>query len=520
MNRVVSDKEEIQRLKQEIAELKRNSAGVRYYASHHALEDDFRGNISIPVKGRDPRHVKRVIQDIHSLDFNERLNTSSYVNVAFEEEEAEVASLGLQINLADQTVYPASFKLHDTCVNMVANLWNCPQPDDFEQKKVHAGAQTVGSTEGCLLAGLCLKFRWRAWYQNRKGLSDNEILGVRPNLVISTCFQACWEKLFRYFDVEPRLVPTSVKHFMLEPEALRDVVDECTIGVVCILGNHYGGHYDDVAEISRVVGELNEERDLEVGLHVDAASGGFIAPFQEGMPAWDFRLPNVLSISGSGHKFGVSVCGTGWVIWRQRAGLSEYVAVTVAYLGGQGESYTLNFSRPASGVYVQFFKFLRLGMEGYAALENNTMDNARYLREELKAMTVADVPRFEILDADSKYSLPVVAARLNPALALPYNDIDLQHQLAEFHWYVSGYKMRMHHPITHESLPLFYDADANDTMFRIVVKSNLTRHLAIDLIECVKQSLQRLDEHYEQHPSGASRWAFLRELAHGHGHAC
>ena len=110
---------------------------------------------------------------------------------------------------------------------------------------------------------------------------------------------------------------------------------------------------------------LRPPSSTQVGIHVDAASGGFIAPFQDGLPDWDFRVPEVLSISSSGHKFGQSCCGTGWVVWREREGLAEHVAISVSYLGGSSDSFTLNFSRPATGVYVQFYKFLRLGTTGY-----------------------------------------------------------------------------------------------------------------------------------------------------------
>merc|ERR550525_558532 len=130
--------------------------------------------------------------------------------------------------------------------------------------------------------------------------------------------------------------------------------------------------------------KLNEERGFEVGIHVDAASGGFVAPFQPEVPAWDFRLPSVLSINASGHKFGESVCGTGWIVWRQRGGLSEHMAISVSYLGGTGESYTLNFSRPATGVYVQYFKFIRLGREGYSAPEADRMVVAEFIRDNLR----------------------------------------------------------------------------------------------------------------------------------------
>jgi len=494
--------DEVLLLKAEVAHLRECvSKNDDYYTSKHAETETLKGNISMPEEGWPARHAKRAIKDVHELDYQQRLNTSSYVNVAFEPEEYEVAKLGMAINLADQTVYPASFKLHDTCVNMVANLWHCPEPSDFAEKGVHAGAQTVGSTEACLLAGLCMKFRWRAWYAKKYGLSEAEVLAVRPNMVISTCFQAAWEKLFRYMDIEPKLVPTSYKTFSLTPESVCDAVDDKTIGVVCIMGDHYAGHYDPVLAIGKGLDALNEEKGFIVGIHVDAASGGFIAPYQKDLPDWDFNVPQVLSISASGHKFGLSVCGTGWVVWRERKGLSEHVAVSVSYLGGKGESYTLNFSRPASGVYVQFYKFLHLGRAGYEMLEHNTMANASYLRHELMKLMHNGMLRFEFLDNGDSHCLPVVAARLNPELNLPYTDVDLQHALAQDHWYVSAYHLSMNHPLTEKPQPLFFDADMGGTMFRVVVKSNLTRFLVSDLVECFVRALEGLDKHnHRDHP--------------------
>lgn len=295
------------------------------------------------------------------LDFNPQLNTSSYVNVVFEQQEIDVASLGMRVNIADQTIYPGSFRLHNDTLNMVADLWSCPKTEDFDEYGCYPGAATVGSTEACLLAGLALKFRWRRWYARHQAhLSDAEVKAQTPNLVISTLFQACWEKFLRYFEVEPRFVTPLSSDFTMDPEAVRAAADDHTIGVVCILGNHYGGQYDDVSAVDRVVRELNAANGWQLGIHVDAASGGFIAPFQRSMRPWDFRLESVLSISASGHKFGESCCGTGWVVWRQREDLAEHVAIDVSYLGGKAQSYTLNFSRPASGIYVQLYKFLRL----------------------------------------------------------------------------------------------------------------------------------------------------------------
>ena len=249
-----------------------------------------------------------------------------------------------------------------------------------------------------------------------------------------SCYQAAWEKLFKYMDIEPRLLPPSVNGFKLDPEQVRDALDEHTIGVVCIMGNHYGGQYDPAADINEVVEEVNARKGYQVGIHVDAASGGFIAPFQQGVPPWDFRLNNVLSISASGHKYGQSCCGTGWVLWRRRADLSDHVGISVSYLGGKARSYTLNFSRPASGVYSQYYKFLHYGMTGYRQCNDNMMANAKFLRDGLRAMTHSE-----------------------------------------------------------QTLPLFHDTDAEESMFRIVVKTNLTRNMAEHLLDSFRATADFFD---------------------------
>ena len=488
---------EVDQLKREVEDLRGQlqralqASENSYYFSRSPVES--LSNLeSIPANGMPADSVRALIEDNHAVDFNQRLNTSSYVNVEFEGDEEAIALMGLRVNLADQTVYPQSYKMHDSVVNMIARLWHCPEPEDFEDFGVFAGAGTVGSTESCLLAGLALKFRWRKWYAARTGKSEDEVRSIRPNLVISSCFQAAWEKLFKYMDVEPRMIFPKRDSFTIDPGQVRDAVDEHTMGVVCIMGNHYGGHYDPVWEIDEVLAKLNQERDFQVGIHVDAASGGFIAPFQD-LPAWDFRLQNVLSISSSGHKYGESCCGTGWVVWRERKDLSEHVAISVTYLGGKAESYTLNFSRPASGVYVQFYKLMRYGRAGYQQVCDNMMSNAKYIRDGLKEMTCEGKPRFVFLDHGDEGALPVVAASLNPDCDFTYDDIDLQNALSQHHWYVGGYKMSLNHPLTEETMGLFVDESADRTMFRIVVKNNLTRGMADHLLESFRETFRFLD---------------------------
>mmetsp|Transcript_39490 Transcript_39490/g.102179 ORF Transcript_39490/g.102179 Transcript_39490/m.102179 type:complete len:518 (-) Transcript_39490:328-1881(-) len=492
-------------------------AGAHYYASADAVRE-IKDDMQMPFMGNSGNHCYRMLSDFHELDCRERLNTSSYVNVVLEDDELKAVNLGMRINIADQTTYPSSFKVHNITLNMIANLWNCPKPADFDDYGAFPGAGTVGSTEACLLGGLCLKFRWRKWYAARNGLTEGEVRGVYPNLVISTCFQAAWEKLFRYMDVEAKFVTPSKDTFAITAEGVKAQIDDKTIGVVCIMGNHYGGQYDPVWEIDEMLQQLNEEMGYQVGIHVDGASGGFIAPFQDDVPAWDFRLPTVLSISASGHKFGESVCGTGWIVWRQREGLSEHVAISVSYLGGKADSYTLNFSRPASGIFVQYYKFNRLGHAGYRALRDNQASNAKYLRDALKSFNSEDGrPYFTMLDAGDTKCLPVVAAMLNPELGLPFDDIDLQHQMQQYHWYVSGYRMSFHDPNDEETKALFTDLPATQTMFRVVVKANNTRVMMDNLITSLKSCLEEMAS---LGPGFQSMHAPKKLLTGSKGHAC
>lgn len=493
-----SANEVIEGLKRRVEELERRVENDEssFFVSDFARVDSIKAKAPvIPERGMPARFVKTIIEDYHLLDSNEQLNTSTYVNVVFEPEEIAIATLGMRINIADQTVYPVTYHLHDLVVNMLADLWHCPQDASvFQETGNYAGAGTVGSTEACLLAGLALKLRWRHWYAKRNNLDTTQVRREYPNLVITSMFQACWEKFFKYMDIEPRLVQPKFGKMVIEAADVEALIDERTIGIVCVLGNHYSGHYDPVWEIDELVTRLNKEHGWQLGIHVDAASGGFIAPFQKNMTAWDFRLPNVLSISASGHKFGESVCGTGWVVWRDRKDLSEHIAISVTYLGGEADSYTLNFSRPASGVMVQLYKFLRLGTAGYTKKVHNQMENAKRIRKFLQELQVKGKHRFTILDDGDDLCLPVVAAMLNRDLHLPYNDIDLQHAISDDHWYVSGYCMQFTNPVTGEEQPLFSDMEGTQTMFRVVVKSNMTVEMAENLCNVIKRACIFLDE--------------------------
>jgi glutamate decarboxylase len=165
-------------------------------------------------------------------------------------------------------------------------------------------------------------------------------------------------------------------------------IDENTIGIFVILGSTYTGHYEPVEEISNILDEYEAKTGVDIPIHVDAASGGFVAPFthaQAGGTKWNFELPRVKSINTSGHKFGLVYAGVGWIIWRDESYLPKHLVFELHYLGGTEESYTLNFSRPGAQIIAQYFNLIHLGFTGYRQIMENCMSNARLLSKSLEA---------------------------------------------------------------------------------------------------------------------------------------
>ena len=179
-----------------------------------------------------------------------------------------------------------------------------------------------------MLGGLALKWRWRERMRSAGRPTD------RPNLVAGINVQVCWEKFCRYWDVEPRLVPMAGDRYRLDAAEAVAHCDENTIGVAAILGSTFDGSYEPVAEIAAALDTLQRERGLDVPIHVDAASGGFIAPFIQPDLVWDCRIPRVQSINASGHKYGLVYPGVGWALWRDREALPQDLIFDVSYLGG------------------------------------------------------------------------------------------------------------------------------------------------------------------------------------------
>lgn len=286
----------------------------------------------------EPRVAYQLVQDEMLDEGNARLNLATFCQTYMEPEAVKLMSQTLEKNAIDKSEYPRTTEIENRCVNMIADLWNASEKEKF------MGTSTIGSSEACMLGGMAMKFSWRKRAE-KLGLDIN---AKKPNLVISSGYQVCWEKFCVYWDIEMREVPMDKEHMSINLDKVMDYVDEYTIGVVGIMGITYTGRYDDIKALDNLIEEYNKQTDYKVYIHVDAASGGLYAPFVEPELEWDFRLKNVISINTSGHKYGLVYPGVGWVLWRDKKYLPEELIFKVSYLGGELPTMAINFSHSAS----------------------------------------------------------------------------------------------------------------------------------------------------------------------------
>ncbi|KAL5355087.1 pyridoxal phosphate-dependent transferase [Aspergillus floccosus] len=408
-----------------------------------------------------PREVAyRMIKDELSLDGNPMLNLASFVTTYMEDEVEKLMTESFSKNFIDYEEYPQSAEIQNRCVNMIARLFNAPTSGDEHPM----GTSTIGSSEAIMLGTLAMKKRW----QNKRKAEGKDF--SRPNIVMNSAVQVCWEKAARYFDVEERYVYCTPDRFVLDPAQAVDLVDENTIGICAILGTTYTGEYEDVAAVN----DLLVARGLDVPIHVDAASGGFVAPFINPNLRWDFRLEKVVSINVSGHKYGLVYPGVGWVVWRSPEYLPKELIFNINYLGAEQASFTLNFSKGASQVIGQYYQMIRLGKRGYRSIMVNITRIADYLAEQLEQLG------FIILSQRRGRGLPLVAFRLPDEREGQFDEFSLAHQLRERGWIVPAYTMAPH--------------SNNLKLMRVVVREDFSMNRCDALIGDIKLALKTLGD--------------------------
>jgi glutamate decarboxylase len=430
---------------------------------------------TLPPDARRPEVAYQVVHDEAMLDGNARLNLATFVSTWMDDLSGRLYSETFDKNMIDKDEYPQTAAIEERCWRILADLWHSPDPE----KSI--GTSTIGSSEACMLGGLALKRRWQAKRKAEGKSTEN------PNLVLSTAVQVCWEKFCNYFEVEPRFVPVSAEHPVLDGHELDKYVDENTIGVVAIMGVTYTGRYEPVERISEALDAIEAATGLDVKIHVDGASGAMIAPFCQPDLRWDFRLPRVASVNTSGHKYGLVYPGLGWIVWRDHEALPESMVFHVSYLGGDMPTMALNFSRPGAQVLLQYYVFLRLGFDGFRQVQQNCLNVAQYLSGE-----IAKMKPFELVSDGS--DIPVFAwtrsAEANPNWDL----YDLSDRLRQRGWLVPAY-------------PLANDLDQL-TVLRIVIRHGLSHDLAVSLLQDLREEVGFLEGLTSPMPNDKHRSGF------------
>jgi glutamate decarboxylase len=396
------------------------------------------------------------------LDGQARLNLATFVTTWMPSAGARLMAETADKNMIDKDEYPQTAEIEARCVNILADLWHA------HDHETATGCSTTGSSEAAMLAGMALKWRWRDRMKAAGKSTD------RPNLVMGANVQVCWEKFCRYWEVEPRLVPMEGDTFHLTAERAVAHCDENTIGVVAILGSTFDGSYEPVSEIADALDQLQQEKGFDVPIHVDAASGGFVAPFLVPHLEWDFRLPRVQSINASGHKYGLVYPGVGWAVWRDKEALPRDLVFNVNYLGGNMPTFSLNFSRPGSEVIAQYFMFMSLGRAGFTAMMRNLQEVAVHL-----SSGIAEMGPYNLISEGR--DLPVFAFALDPSVK-KFTVFDVSDRLRERGWLVPAYTF----PENRQDL----------SVLRIVVRAGMHLEMADKLLEFLAgktEALQKLE---------------------------
>jgi glutamate decarboxylase len=411
-------------------------------------------------QGMSPEVAYQIVHDEIAKDGNARLNLATFVTTWMETTANRLYAEAFNKNLIDKDEYPQTAAIEEQCVRIIADLWHSPSPQST------MGVSTAGSSEGCMLGGLALKRNW----QNARRKQGKPI--DRPNIVFSSAVQVVWKKFANYWDVEPRFVNITPDRPYMNPEGVLAVVNENTIGVVPTLGVTYTGLYEPVAAIAKALDELQTRTGLDIPIHVDAASGGFVAPFLQPDLVWDFRLARVKSINVSGHKYGLVYPGIGWIIWREAKDLPEDLIFRVSYLGGNMPTFGLNFSRPSAQVLLQYYNFLRLGKEGYYQVQKASQAVAHFLSKAIQEMGP-----FQLFTDGT--DIPVLSWRLKEGYTSKWNLYDLSRQLRTYGWQVPAYPL----PPNME----------NVTIMRVVVRNGFSMELAQYFLMNLLQAVAFLD---------------------------
>ena len=393
-----------------------------------------------------------------------RLNLATFVTTFMDDYGTRLMNEAVGINYIDETEYPRVAVMCGRCINMVANMWNTPEEGDWK-----TGAVGIGSSEACMLGGVAAWLRWRERRKAQGKPFD------KPNLVMSSAYQVVWEKFCQLWQIEMRTVPLTHESPTLNIDEAIKMCDENTICVVPIAGVTWTGMNDDIEGLDKALDKYNAKTGYDIPIHVDAASGGFILPFLAPSKKWDFRLKWVLSISTSGHKYGLVYPGLGWVVWKDKKYLPKEMSFSVNYLGANISQVGLNFSRPGAQILAQYYNFIHLGMEGYREIHSNSIIIAQYCHDKIGEMSC-------FKNYNEELENPLFVWYMDPEYdkRAKWTLYDLQDKLMQKGWMVPAYTM----PKNIEDM----------VVMRIVVRQGMSRDMADMLLQDITDAVAELEK--------------------------
>jgi glutamate decarboxylase len=412
----------------------------------------------MPDDGIPPHAAYQLIHEELNLDGNPALNLASFVTTWMEPEADKIIMDSIAKNYVDNDEYPQTQKIQDRVVNMLARLFNAP-PDC---KSIGTG--TIGSSEAIMLGLLAHKWSWKKRRQSEGKPYD------KPNIVMGADVHTVWEKFALYFDVELKLIPLQEYNYIISADEVANEIDENTIAVGAVIGTTFTGQMDPIKEINDLLVNIKKTKGWDIPIHVDGASGGFIAPFMFPELEWDFRLEQVRSINVSGHKYGLVYPGVGWLIFRDKADLPEELIFKINYLGGLMPNYSLNFSKGSSTIIAQYYNLIRLGKNGYADIVATMLKNADYLLRELEKSG-----KFEIIN--KRPIVPLAAVKLKDT---NFTVFQLSEKLREKGWIVPAYTL----PKNAEDI----------AVLRMVVKERFGRDMVEILLKDIFEACEDLEK--------------------------
>ncbi|MBW2717209.1 MAG: aspartate aminotransferase family protein [Deltaproteobacteria bacterium] len=292
-------------------------------------------------------------------------------HIAFLNEAYAIAS---QTNPLHSDLWPSIAKYEAEIVSMTANMLGAQRAVDAQV----CGAVSSGGTESIMLA----MRSYRDWARDTKGITS-------PELVVPTTAHAAFDKSAQYFGIKLVKVPVG-PDCRADVAATKKAINRHTI---CVVGSAIAfphGVIDPIEELS----ELARKRG--VGFHTDACLGGFILPWAEKLgydiPAFDFRLPGVTSMSADTHKYGYAAKGTSVVLYRNYE-LRHYQYYKVAdWPGGLYFSPTFAGSRPGALSAACWAAMISMGESGYLDASRRILETGAKIREGVRA-----IPELKVL---------------------------------------------------------------------------------------------------------------------------